>query len=181
MPARRVLVAFGGLALLQAAAPAQVPPLPPLDGAPGVAPAEESIDASAFSLSLSNTRSLDFGRFVAGSGGTITISPIGTRSRTGGVILMNSAGAGQARFSLQTSNDGSADQAVVVSLPANGEVSLTNGRHSMPVQHFVNGSGNLMPLSAGNATLEIGATLTVAPNQAPGHYTGAFRLTVNYQ
>lgn len=180
MPARRVLLAFGSLALLQATAQAQVPPLPPLDGAPGVAPAEESI-ASALSLSLSNTRSLDFGRFVAGSGGTITISPIGARSRTGGVILMNSAGAGQASFSLQTSNDGSADKAVMVSLPVNGEVSLTNGQHSMPVQNFVNGSGDLMPLSAGNATLEIGATLRVAPNQPPGRYTGTFRLTVNYQ
>lgn len=147
--------------------------------------------AFAQQVALSNTRSLDFGRFVAASGGTIMLSPSGLRSRTGGVILLNSPHASQATFSAsQTTLDagrgrlGAAATATatsaIVSLPANGATRLSSGTNSMAVDDFVT-SDALLSVGSGGATLAVGATLVVAPNQPPGHYSGTFSVIVNHQ
>jgi hypothetical protein len=148
--------------------------------------------ASAQQIALSNTRGLDFGRFVAGSGGTIILSPSGLRSRTGGVILLNSPNASQAAFSAsQTTLDAgrgslrapaatAATTAVIVSVPANGATHLTNGANSMAVGDFVTPDA-LLAVGSGGASLAVGATLVVAPNQPPGNYSGTFSVIVNHQ
>lgn len=130
---------------------------------------------------LGNARGLDFGRFVAGGGGTIILSPSGLRSRTGTVILLNSPNTGQAVFNVGKSNSGNGNKVVSISLPANGSTRLASGANSMAVGNFVNTPSGLAAIPVGGTTLAIGATLTVAPNQAPGNYSGTFSLTVNYQ
>jgi len=137
--------------------------------------------AHAQQIVLSNTRGLDFGRFVAGTGGTITIGPTGARSRTGGVVLLNSPAAGQASFNLGKSSNGGNNKAVIISLPANGSVRLTSGANSMAVNTFVNNPASITAVPNGGATLSVGATLTVAPNQPAGNYAGSFPLIVNFQ
>ena len=137
--------------------------------------------AHAQQVVLSNTRGLDFGRFVAGSGGTITISPTGVRSRTGGVVLLNSPSVGQASFSVGKSSNGGASKAVIISAPANGSIRLNSGGNSMAVSSFVNTPASIASVPNGGTTLSLGATLTVAPNQPPGNYSGTFPLTVNFQ
>ena len=131
---------------------------------------------------LSNTRGLDFGRFVAASGGTIVLSPAGLRSRTGGVVLLNSPNAGQAVFNVGKSVNGSNNRAVIVTLPANGSIRLASGANSMAVGSFARtpATGTITIPNSGTP-LSVGATLTVAPNQAPGTYSGSFPVTVNYQ
>lgn len=165
MPARRsrpVLIA--GLAVLSAL---------------GLPPARE---ACAQQVVLSNIRGLDFGRFVAGGGGTVTISSTGLRSRSGAVVLLNSPSAGQAAFAVAKSGgDGGANNVVVISLPANGSIRLTSGTGSMPVGDFVNSPATLVAVPDSGTTLSIGATLTVAPNQPRGNYSGSFPLIVNFQ
>jgi hypothetical protein len=145
--------------------------------------------ASAQQVALSNTRGLDFGRFVAGSGGTITLGPSGLRSRTGGVILLNSPNASQAAFSAsQTTLDAGRGSlratatatAVIVSVPANGATHLTSAANSMAVGDFVTPDA-LLTVGNGGATLAVGATLVVAPNQPPGNYSGTFSVIVNHQ
>ena len=148
--------------------------------------------ASAQQVALRNTRGLDFGRFVAGSGGTITLSPSGLRSRTGGVILLNSPNASQAAFSAsQTTLDAGraspgataatvATTAAIVSVPANGATHLSSGANSMAVGDFVTPDA-LLSVGNGGAALAVGATLVVAPNQPPGNYSGSFSLIVNHQ
>jgi hypothetical protein len=137
-------------------------------------------DTLAQQVVLSNTRSLDFGRFVAGSGGTVVLSPVGLRSRTGGVVLLNSPSTGQAAFNVgRTSGD--ENRAVIITLPDNGATRLTSGADSMAVGDFVNTPSALLSIPDGGTTLSVGATLTVAPNQAPGNYSGTFSLIVNYQ
>lgn len=131
---------------------------------------------------LSNARGLDFGRFVAGSGGTVVLSATGLRSRTGGVVLLNSPNAGQAVFNVGKSINGSNNRAVIITLPANGATRLTSGANSMAVATFVRSpTTQTITIPNGGTTLSIGATLSVAPNQAPGNYSGSFPLTVNYQ
>lgn len=138
-------------------------------------------EACAQQINMSNTRGLDFGRFVAGPGGTVVISPTGGRSRTGGVILLNSPTAGQATFTVSKSSNGGANKAVIISLPANGSTRLTSGANSMAVGTFGNSPASLMNVTTTGMTLSIGATLTVAANQPPGNYSGSFPLTVNFQ
>lgn len=139
-------------------------------------------EACAQQINLNNTRSLDFGRFVAGSGGTVVISPTGARSRTGGVILLNSPTVGQASFSVSKSANGGGNKAVIISLPANGSTRLSSGTsNSMAVNAFVNSPATLTTITTTGTTLSIGATLTVGANQAPGAYSGSFPLTVNFQ
>jgi hypothetical protein len=130
---------------------------------------------------LNNTRGLDFGRFVAGTGGTITLSPAGVRSRTGGVLLLNSPTAGQAGFTVARSGNGGSNKAVAISVPANGSIRLSSGANSMAVNSFVNNPTAILAVPNGGTSLSIGATLTVAPNQPAGTYTGSFPLTVNFQ
>jgi len=139
---------------------------------------------------LSNTRGLDFGRFVAGSGGTIILSPSGLRSRTGGVVLLNSPNAGQAAFNASRSTldpGGSAAgatatsaTAVIISVPINGATQLSSGANSMAVGDFLTPDAQLA-VGNGGATLAVGATLVVAPNQPPGNYSGSFSIIVNHQ
>ena len=135
-------------------------------------------DAFAQQVALSNIRGLDFGRFVAGSGGTVAVTPAGVRLRTGAVVLLNSPGAGQA--AINVSRFSGKKTVVDISLPSNGSIRLTSGANTMAVNGFVSSPAFTMSIAAPE-TLSIGATLTVAPNQAPGTYSGTFPVTVNYQ
>ncbi|MFC0254435.1 DUF4402 domain-containing protein [Massilia consociata] len=138
-------------------------------------------EAHAQQITLSSTRSLNFGRFVAGTGGTIVISPAGVRSRTGGVVLLNSPTVGQAMFNVGKSSNGGNNKAVIISLPANGSTRLSSGANSMAVNAYTNSPSALVSVPNGGTSLAVGATLVVAPNQPPGNYTGTFPLTVNFQ
>ena len=140
-----------------------------------------STSAALAQPSLINARGLDFGRFVCGDGGTVIVSPAGLRSRTGAVVLLASPSAGQAIFNANRANGTGTDTAVSISLPANGSVWLTgSGGGTMAVNNFVS-----TPASTGSVqtamTLSVGATLAVAPNQAPGTYSGTFSVIVDYQ
>lgn len=137
--------------------------------------------AHAQQIVLTNTRGLDFGRFVASSGGTVTVSPTGVRSRTGAVVLLNSPTVGQAGFTVGRSSNGGANKAVTITLPANGTTRLSSGTNSMAVNTFVNNPAMIQSVPNGGTTLSVGATLTVSPNQAPGAYSGSFNVTVNFQ
>lgn len=138
-------------------------------------------DASAQQVVLSNARGLDFGRFVAGTGGSVVISPTGARSRGGAVVLVNSPTVGQAIFNVSRSTNGGAGKATIISLPANGTIRLSSGANSMAVNSFVSAPVTLLSIPNGGTTLSVGATLIVGPNQAPGNYSGSFPLTVNFQ
>jgi hypothetical protein len=138
-------------------------------------------DTLAQQVALSNTRGLDFGRFVAGSGGTVVLSPAGLRSRTGGVVLLNSPSTGQAAFKVGRISRDDETRAVIITLPDNGATRLASGADSMAVGDFVNTPTALLSIPDGGTTLSVGATLTVAPNQVPGNYSGTFSLIVNYQ
>ncbi|MDP1536349.1 MAG: DUF4402 domain-containing protein [Burkholderiales bacterium] len=128
-------------------------------------------------IAISNTQGLVFGKFVAASGGTITVSPAGVRSASGGVVLVSSGAGAAAQFAVS----GDANVAYAISLPGDGTVSLSSGANSMAVNVFTS-SPNLSGLlgAGGTQTLLVGATLSVGGNQASGGYSGAFVVTVNY-
>lgn len=131
----------------------------------------------AAAIALGNTQALAFGKFVAGSGGTVTVSPAGGRSASGGVVLVPSGPGTAAQFIVS----GDANLTYAISLPGNGAVSLVSGANSMAVNNFTSSPSLAGTLGAGGAqTLFVGATLSVGGNQATGGYSGVFDVTVNY-
>ncbi len=126
-----------------------------------------------------NTGGLVFGRFVAASGGTLTVAPSGARSAGGGVLLLASS-AGAARFAITINGSGN-KKMTIITLPPDGAVQMRSGSATIPVVQF---SSNAPPdgmLNGPLPVLNVGATLQLAPNQAPGNYSGAFQVTVEYQ
>jgi hypothetical protein len=138
-------------------------------------------DVCAQQINISNTRGLDFGRFVAGAGGTVTVGATNGRTWTGGVILLTSPSAGPATFTVSKSGNGGANKAVILSLPANGTTRLNSGTNSMAVNSFVSSPASLTSVTTTGTTLSVGATMTVAANQPPGSYTGSISVIVNFQ
>ena len=130
---------------------------------------------------LTASRTLDFGHFVARSGGTITVSPSGARSATGAVVLLNSPSAGPAVFNVSKSEGGATNTAVVITLPANGSTRLVSGSNSMPLSAFVTSPAMILTVPNGGVMLSVGATMTVAARQPRGNYTGTIPLIVNFQ
>jgi len=128
------------------------------------------------------TADLSFGAFAAGTGGTVTVSPQGARSASGDVTLMT---GGQFAQGSSASIDltGAPNAAYQITLPADGEVTLTGSQGgSMAVSSFTSApSGEGQLNSSGTQTLYVGATLQVGNSQAAGTYTGNFNVTVVFQ
>ncbi|MCG2659764.1 MAG: DUF4402 domain-containing protein [Kiritimatiellae bacterium] len=129
-------------------------------------------------IAISNTQALAFGKFVAGSGGSVIVSAAGVRSASGGVVLVPSGGGSVAQFAVS----GDPNLTYAITLPADGTVSLANGANTMALNAFTSnpsGAGGVLG-GAGTQTLSVGATLAVGSNQAVGSYSGSFDVTVNY-
>lgn len=130
---------------------------------------------------------LDFGTIARGTtAGTVTVTPTGARTRTGGVTLVNGGGHKAASFA----GLGVFNQRVDISLGANS-IFLTGPGAPMRVRNFVVGSTPTAVLTTaplrfriaatnGAFVFPVGATLEVGANQAPGQYTGNWTITLNY-
>lgn len=136
----------------------------------------------ALGQTMTTVQDLSFGAFVAGSGGTVTISPQAARTGSGDVVLMTSGQFSQGRaasFDLS----GSSNATYQITLPSDGSVTLTGSQGgSMSLSAFTSspsGSGQLNLL--GTQTLYVGATLAVSSNQAAGSYSGSFSVTAVFQ
>lgn len=123
------------------------------------------------------TRSLALGRFVAATGGTITLTPDGVRSSTGGIILLGGGSATSAAFSLTESGTGTPLTWTSITLPSSA--TLSSGGASMTLTNFTSNPDHRF--AAGAPELSVGATLEVGPNQPAGNYAGAFSVSVNYE
>ena len=129
--------------------------------------------------SITIAQDLSFGAFYHGAvGGTVSVSPAGSRTSTGDIVLV---GLGYlfspARYNVY-SNAGT-----VISILNGPDVPLTWTSYSMnlhigttlPLSPFVNPNPYSVPTE-----LTVGATLTVGNALAnpPGTYTGTFNITL---
>ncbi len=140
-------------------------------------------------LSFIKIDDLEFGNIIAGpTAGTVTISPFGARSTTGPVTVVG-GGFQQAQFG----GRGAPNQNVLISMTTN-TVTLRRsvGTQTMIANTFIIGSSPTQTLSTtprqfritsptGVFQFGVGARLNVGANQAPGSYSGTFRLTLIYQ
>lgn len=139
-------------------------------------------------LSFIKTEDLDFGTVLAGTtAGTVTITPAGARTATGGVTLFGASGHQPAEFA----GWGQFNQRVDVSVGSNS-IWIYGPGNRMRVRTFIIGSTPTAQLttnprsfriSAANGAFRfpVGATLEVGANQAPGSYSGVWFITLNYQ
>lgn len=139
------------------------------------------IDANVIApISISNTslKKLNFGTITrSSSSGSITVTPDGQRSVTGGASALGSSSFSAAPFTVSGENSASFS----ITLPASG-VLLTRegGTETMEVNAFTHDSG-LVLSSNGEASFSVGATLNIDADQLIGEYHGSFSITVNYQ
>jgi hypothetical protein len=128
-------------------------------------------------ISIRNIQSLSFGSFVAGSGGSVTVSANGNRTGSG-VVLVPSSQSRSAQFTVS----GESGNTYTIQLPGNDFVSLTGPGNDMVVNNFTStpsGAGGNIPQN-GSQVLFVGGVLNVASDQVSGQYSGNFSVTVNY-
>jgi hypothetical protein len=129
-------------------------------------------------IAITKNADMAFGKFIAGTGGTVTMATTGTRTAGGAVTLFNQGSTSNAA-SFAVAGEGTYTYAIT--LPANSTVNVSDGAsHTMAVNSFVSNPSGTGILTAGAQTLLVGATLTVASGQAPGNYTGTFNVNVDY-
>jgi hypothetical protein len=134
--------------------------------------------AHAAPLRITVIQDLAFGAFAAGSGGTVTISPLGSRSANGGVVPLSNSTGNAAAFQIS----GNAGQVYSITLPSGG--ALVGNGSSMTLSNFVSipsattASSGL--LTGGSQMLYVGASLSVAAGQARGGYSGSFTVIIDH-
>jgi len=130
-------------------------------------------------LTLTKVSDMNFGTIaVSAVAGTVQLGTDNSRTPLGGVTLVPPAAGVAASFTVA----GEANETLAITLPADGTVTLTGAGPAMAVNGFVHSAGATPSLNgSGAAAFTVGATLSVAANQASGVYTSAnFPVTVSY-
>lgn len=127
-------------------------------------------------LNIQRTTDLRFGSFITGSTpGTVTISPTGMRTATGGVTLLPTEPGRPATFVIR----GKPYAPYLLDLPP--EVSIHQDGHELRIDQFKPhpDRGILSgEFPQGRQIVQVGATLHVKPNQRSGAYQFRFEVGV---
>lgn len=133
-------------------------------------------------ISLTKVTDMNFGNVAvnATAGGTVVLTPAGTRTATGGVTAATAL-AGTITAAVFTVN-GDNNHTFSITLPS-GNHEIKHGTSDvMQVSAFTSTPSGTGTLTSGTQTLQIGATLNVGAAQAPGLYTSTtpFEVKVDY-
>lgn len=133
-------------------------------------------------MTVAKTADLAFGKLVPGGGvGYVVMSPLGSRTRTGDVILFSQGGGtGNAASFSVTVSGGIGGSSCAVNTPVNDFVYLTGAGVRMVVNSFTPSpaSFTLDVNGAASATIHVGGTLTVGGAQVAGPYASDFTVSV---
>jgi hypothetical protein len=134
---------------------------------------------------VTSSANLSFGKFSAGTGGTVTVDTAGARTNSGALLAGGTATA--AKFDITGDNSA----AYNIDSVTGTSTTLSNGSGGTMALALVGdftgagGAGSAIPGSGtlsgtGTQSLFVGGTLTVGAAQAPGSYTGTIAITVAY-
>lgn len=115
---------------------------------------------------------LGFGKFTAGTGGTVVVTSGGVGSVTGDVGFVPASTNSADSFSV------TGDKGRSYSI-STGSGTVTSGLNSMSFTTSPSAATATLS-SSGAGSFTVGGTLTVAPSQAVGVYTGSYSATVTY-
>lgn len=159
--------------------------------------AQESSSATATAsariiepMAVSKTRDMQFGNFVANSGGTVTVAPAsGARTKSGSVVLLAGTAPAAAQFAVTADDAGGATYRVVFT-----KTDLTDGTNTLEISDIDVTSGGVDVLASagtggtgtslvltGDKTLDVGATIDIGASDAPGAYAGSITATATYE
>lgn len=117
---------------------------------------------------------LSFGRFTAGSAGTVSVSGTsGAGSTTGGATFVSGSPTSMDYFIA------SGDPNRLIGIVTGGG-NVTAGGNSMSFTTVPMLTAGFLP-GGGAGFFTVGGTLNVAAGQAAGSYTGSYSVTVTYQ
>lgn len=131
-------------------------------------------------ISITKDVDMNFGNVAVQStaGGTVVLTPAGTRTATGGVTLPTTGGTiTAASFTV----NGTSGYTYGITLPTTS-LTITSGANTMTVTNFTSDPAGTGTLTGGTEVLNVGATLNVSAAQPAGTYVSAtpFDVTVNY-
>jgi len=129
-------------------------------------------------ITLSKTQDMQFGSIVrSAKGGTVTINPNTSQISYSGVTRGQNMSYRPASFE----TTGEPDYSYSISVPKKTSLSRKGGKQTMDVTdfQFSDKSGHLD--EKGTDKFNVGATLSVGPNQETGVYNGEFTIMVEYQ
>lgn len=135
-------------------------------------------------IAVSKSTDLSFGKFAAGSGGSVTISTSGVRTSSG-VLPSTDGGAATAAVFVVGGGKGATFSVrhggtTVLSRAAGSETMTLTTFSDLGAANATAGHVTSAMLSEGVQPIYIGGTLNVAPNQAVGTYAGEVSVTVDY-
>lgn len=127
-------------------------------------------------ITLTNTQGLAFGNIASSSNtGTVTISPAGARTHSGGVTPSVIGTFNNAIYNATGENNAT----YTISLPAS--VSIISGSNNMVVNGFTSDPAATGLFSgAGTQTINVGATVNVGASQPTGNYSATYNVTIAY-
>lgn len=135
-----------------------------------------SAHAQSTQIAITRNSDVGFGRVIIGSApGTVTVSPRGFRTASGGASLGSDGGVAPGFFTVS----GTPNTAYSIILPSS--ITISGGTSSMMIDGFTSspaGSGVLGP--SGTQTLSLGATLHLGTHQPGAVYGGLLAVTVAY-
>jgi hypothetical protein len=129
-------------------------------------------------IAITKSADLVLGSFASGAnGGTVTLSTLGVRGKTGDVTLFSSTGVAAAKFDV--TGEGGLTYSIVLTPTALTRNSGTETMSFAPQSDIT--SGTLAGTGASGAqSFFVGGELSVAAGQAPGTYAGSVTATVAY-
>ena len=130
-------------------------------------------------LSVSAQRDLDFGRLIAGNtAGTATINPISETRTLGG----GASSAGGTPISASFAARGVAGRMLHIGVPTTPIIASNGTGATMTISNFAHNGGNAPILldADGDATIHVGATISLGAGQAEGAYTAHFSIIAIY-
>ncbi len=123
-------------------------------------------------IAATETQTMNFGTISSGAtAGTVTLSPAGVR--TSALSYYGTSRPGIFNITGEPSTP------LTISF---GNGTLSNGANTMTLSNFTTSTtpASSTTDSSGNLTLNVGADLAVAANQASGNYTGTYTVTISY-
>jgi len=132
-------------------------------------------------MALNKVKDLNFGSVLADplGPGSLTLSPEGVRTTTGGLFLPATTGKVRpAHFHVI----GEGSYTFAITLPTSITITHTDAVNTMTIDGFTSSPSGSSSMITGYKDLKVGATLHVGADQKAGKYTSgtAFDVTVNY-